>query len=171
MSYKLERWNNPGRPRNCKADHNSPDYCKYYDLDLCDFTDLAGKLRNNQRLTEEENDRYAVYLYTIIYIVLENPKFKNKPKCEKEELFDRAIFELLTAIPKFDSDRGSSIYSFAYRCTYNAFIHYYTELKVEANREKQLVVHLWDCWKDYRDEVQGHQVKNINYNKEDNRER
>lgn len=162
MSYKLERWSNPGRPRNCKADYNSPDYCKYYDLDLKDFTNLARKLRNKQRLTEEENNRYALYLYTIIYIVQENPKFKNKPKQEREELFDKAIYELLIAIPKFDEARGSSIYSFAYRCCYIAFIHYYNELKVETNRDKQMNKHLWECFNEYKQDILGHKVKNIN---------
>ena len=67
--YQMPRWTNPGRKRNCKASYTSPDYVKYYDLDLNDFTYLVNKLHDNKHLTTKENDRYAVYIYTVIYMV------------------------------------------------------------------------------------------------------
>ena len=41
---ELPRWKNPNRKRNLKAVYDSPSYCKYYDIDLLDFTNLVNKL-------------------------------------------------------------------------------------------------------------------------------
>ena len=160
--YFLPKWKNPGRKRNCKANHNSPDYCKYYDLDIDDFTNLVVNLRNGKHLSFTDNERYAMYVYTMIYIVLENPKFKQKSMVEKSELFEQAIFELLQSLPKFEIDRGSSIYSFAYRCCYISFIHYYENKKNEFSRQQSILNHCWSELDEYLYEFDDHKVNNIN---------
>ena len=110
---KLPIWKNPNRNRNNSIRYADKDYVKYYDLDLEDLTELVDKLRNGERLNEQDNDRYGIYLITIALIVQENPKFKNKSLNEREEMLDQQILELLTGIPHFDKDKGSSIYSYA----------------------------------------------------------
>lgn len=160
--YFMPKWKDPGRKRNCHADHKSPDYVKYYDLDLEDFTDLVLKVKDNQRLTTEEDDRYAMYVYTIIYIVQENPKFKNKPMIERAELFEQGVLELLQALPKFEKDRGSSIYSFAYRCCYVSFIHYYESKKQNYLKQQEIMKHCNEELDDYLYEFSTHKVSNNN---------
>ncbi len=162
MAYFMPKWTNPGRKRNCKAKYNSPDYVKYYDIDLDDLTMLVNKLHNNKPLTAAENDRYAVYVYTMIYIVFENPKFKNKPYIEKVGLFEQAVFELLQALPKFEHDRGSSIYSFAYRCCYIAFIHYYNDMTDMFKKNKAIEQHWIEELDEYLEEFSSHKVSNLN---------
>lgn len=136
--YSLPKWKDPGRKRKIHISYKDPDFCKHYDLDLDDFTDLVTKLHSGQRLTPTQDERYASYLYTIIFITMENPKFRTKPADEKFELFDKAIYELVMAMPGFNPQRGSSIYSYAYRCCYVAFCHYYSEKNKEL--EKQLAI-------------------------------
>ena len=38
------RWKDPHRRRNLNAVYGSSSYCKYYDIDLLDFTNLVRKL-------------------------------------------------------------------------------------------------------------------------------
>lgn len=160
--YEMPKWNNPGRQRNCKAKYTDKDYCKYYDLDIDDLTNISVKLSNGIRLTDKENDRYGIYLYTICYMVLENPKFKNKPKDEKSELVRQGMFELLNAIPKFDINRGSSIYSFVYRCCYVAYCHYYTDKISDYKHKQEIDKHCTEEWVEYMEEFSSHKVSNLN---------
>ena len=108
---KLPMWRNPNRTRNNSIRYTDKDYVKYYDLDLQDLTELIDKLRNKERLNVQENNRYGIYVITIALIVQENPKFKNKCLTEREEMLDQQILELLTGLPHFDKDKGSSIRS------------------------------------------------------------
>lgn len=55
---KLPIWKNPNRTRNNSIRYTDKDYIKYYDLDLQDLTELIDKLRNEERLNEQENNRY-----------------------------------------------------------------------------------------------------------------
>lgn len=75
---------------------------------------------------------------TIIEIVLEGHKFKNKGFEEKSELRDQMTFELLHALLGFDSSRGSKIFSYAYRCAYVAACHYYNDKKKEYEKNKRI---------------------------------
>ena len=94
MSYKLHLWKDPKRKRLTVISYTDPDYTKYYDLDLKDFTNIVVKVGNKQRLTNDEELRYTDYLYTMMNIVFENPKFKNKSVIEKEELQEQHIYIL-----------------------------------------------------------------------------
>ena len=158
----MPKWKDPGRKRNCHAKYNSPDYVNYYDLDLEDFTNLVLKVKDNQRLTPQEDERYAMYIYTIIYIVHENSKFKNKPLVEWYELFEQGVLELLQALPKFEKDRGSSIYSFAYRCCYVSFIHYYENKKQNYLKQQEIIKHCNEELDNYLYEFSTHKVSNNN---------
>lgn len=160
--YFMPKWKDPGRKRNCHAKYNSPDYVNYYDLDLEDFTNLVLKVKDNQRLTPQEDERYAMYIYTIIYIVHENSKFKNKPLVEWYELFEQGVLELLQALPKFEKDRGSSIYSFAYRCCYVSFIHYYENKKQNYLKQQEIIKHCNEELDNYLYEFSTHKVSNNN---------
>lgn len=132
------KWTNPGRQRKQDASYTDADFVKGYDLDQADFTAINEKKKKNEPVTKEENDRYGNYIMTIIEIVLEGRKFKNKSFNEKCELRDQMIFELLQAILGFDPTRGSKIFSYAYRCAYIAACHYYTTKQKEVAFEKLL---------------------------------
>ena len=89
-------------------------------------------------MTREENDRYGNYIMTMTEIVLEGRNFKNKSFNEKLELRDQIVFELLQAILCFDPSRGSTIFSYAYRCAYVAACHYYKEKQRRADFTKRI---------------------------------
>lgn len=132
------KWQNPGRQRKQDASYTDADFVKGYDLDQADFTAINEKKKKNEPVTKEENDRYGNYIMTIIEIVLEGRKFKNKSFNEKCELRDQMIFELLLAILGFEPSRGSKIFSYAYRCAYTAACHYYNDKKKEYENNKRI---------------------------------
>ena len=132
------KWKNPGRQRKQDASYTDADFVPFYDLDQTDFTAINEKKKKNEPVTKEENDRYGTYIMTIIEIVLEGRKFKNKSFNEKCELRDQMIFELLLAILGFEPSRGSKIFSYAYRCAYTAACHYYNDKKKEYENNKRI---------------------------------
>lgn len=132
------KWKNPGRKRKQDISYTSPEFMPGYDLDQADFTVINEKKKKNEGVTKEENDRYGNYIMTMIEIVLEGRKFKNKPFNEKCDLRDQMSFELLLAILGFDPSRGSSIFSYAYRCAYVAACHYYNDKKKEYENNKRI---------------------------------
>lgn len=157
---KLPIWKNPNRNRNNSIRYADKDYVKYYDLDLEDLTELVDKLRNGERLNEQDNDRYGIYLITIALIVQENPKFKNKSLNEREEMLDQQILELLTGLPHFDKDKGSSIYSYAYRIGYTAACHYYTNKIKDYKKQKAIEDHCMSELNDYLEFIGTGKVNN-----------
>ena len=132
------KWKDPGRKRKQDASYTDADFVPGYDLDQKDFTFINEKKKKNEPVTREENDRYGAYIMTIIEVVLEGRKFKNKPFNEKCELRDQMVFELLQAILGFDPSRGSKIFSYAYRCAYVAACHYYNDKKKEYDFTKRI---------------------------------
>lgn len=159
----IYRWNNPGRKRKTEISYTDGDYCKYYDLDLEDFTRLVSRLHDGKRLTAEENNRYAVYIYTVVNIVLENDKFKGKSRDEQEGLADQAVYELCTGLPCFNAAKGSSIYSYAYRICYTAFCHYYTNREKDRKKQESIMEHCMEELREYLDAVTDGKVRNINH--------
>ena len=159
---KLPIWKNPNRTRNNSIRYKDKDYVKYYDLDLQDLSELIDKLRNKERLNVQENDRYGIYLITIALIVQENPKFKNKSLNEREEMLDQQILELLTGLPHFDKDKGSSIYSYAYRIGYTAACHYYTNKIKDYRKQKAIEEHCMSELNDYLEFIGTGKVNNTN---------
>lgn len=132
------KWKNPGRKRNQDLSYTDKDFVPGYDLDQADFTAINEKKKKNEPVTRDENDRYGIYIMTMIEIVLEGRKFKNKSFNEKCELRDQMVFELLQAIRGFDPSRGSKIFSYAYRCAYVAACHYYSEKQKEYDFTKRI---------------------------------
>ncbi len=160
MSYRLKLWKDPKRKRLTNISYKDKDFVKYYDLDLNDFTSIVVKVRNKQRLTNNEELRYTDYLYTIMNIVLDNPKFKNKSVSEKEELQEQAIMELLQALPSFDPNKGSSLYSYAYRCCYVAYCHYYTNKIKDYKKQKAIEDHCMNELNEYLEFIGTGKVNN-----------
>ena len=150
------KWINPGRKRHQDISYTSPEFVPGYDLDQKDFTAINEKKKKNEPVTRDENDRYGIYIMTMIEIVIEGRKFKNKPFNEKCELRDQMVFELLQAILGFDPTRGSKIFSYAYRCAYVAACHYYTEKQKEYDFTKRIYEIIDNC------PTNGHKV-NTNY--------
>lgn len=162
----LPIWKNPNRTRNNSIRYTDKDYVKYYDLDLQDLSELIDKLRNEERLNEQENNRYGIYVITIALIVQENPKFKKKCLSEREEMLDQQIIELLTGLPHFDKDKGSSIYSYAYRIGYTAACHYYTNKIKDYKKQKAIEEHCMSELNDYLEFISTGKVNNINVEEE-----
>ena len=150
------KWKNPGRKRHQDISYTSPEFVHGYDLDQSDFTYINEKKKKNEPVTRDENERYGEYIMTMIEIVLEGRKFKNKPFNEKCELRDQMSFELLQAIRGFDPSRGSKIFSYAYRCAYVAACHYYSEKQKEYDFTKRIYEIIDNC------QTNGHKV-NTNY--------
>lgn len=132
------KWKDPGRKRKQNLAYTDADFVHGYDLDQSDFTAINEKKKKNEVVSREENDRYGNYIMTMIEIVLEGIKFKNKPFNEKCELRDQMVFELLQGILCFDPSRGSTIFSYAYRCAYVAACHYYKEKQRTADFTKRI---------------------------------
>lgn len=159
---KIQTFKNPNRRRKLKINYYDPNFTKYYDLDLTDLGDLVQKLQNNERLSEHENDRYGMYILTVMEIVLENKKFKNKTSFEKEEIRDYQYYDLLTGLTKFNFSRGSSIFSYAYRIGYTAAIHYFNDKVKRKEKDDKLQEYIDDTYREYIDEISTHKVSNIN---------
>lgn len=132
------KWKDPGRKRKQNLAYTDAEFVPGYDLDQSDFTTINEKKKKKEVVTCEENDRYGNYIMSMIEIVLEGRKFKNKPFNEKLELRDQMVFELLQAILCFDPSRGSTIFSYAYRCAYVAACHYYKENQRRADFTKRI---------------------------------
>ncbi len=154
----IPRWRKVDRKRHSSISYSDPDFVKYYDIDLDDFEYLVNKLKNNERLTEAENDRYGVYIVTMCIIVQQGPKFKNKPVNEREEMIEQQYFELLTGITTFDPNKGR-LYSYAYRIAYVAAVHYYTDMKEEKERQEAITDHCYEELNDYLEQFKDHKVR------------
>lgn len=157
----LPCWHKVNRTRKCNISYTDNNYVKYYDLDLEDLTALIDKLRNEERLNELENNRYGIYVITIALIVQENPKFKNKSLIEREEMLDQQILELLTGLPHFDKDKGSSIYSYAYRIGYTSACHYYTNKIKDYKKKKAIEDHCMNELNEYLEFIGTGKVNNV----------
>lgn len=148
----IPRWSKVNRKRQIQISYKDPNFVRYYDLDLKDFTDIVLKLKSNEDLSVSENYRYGLYIMTMCIIVQEGPKFVMKTKDEKEKMIEVQYYELLTKIHTFDPALGS-IYSYSYKIAWNAGIHYFKELIKKEKREKKVNKHLDECYLDYMSEI------------------
>lgn len=158
----IPRWKDPQRKRMLTISYSDKDYTKYYDLDSTDFEYLVSKLKNNERLTKEENDRYGVYILTISLIVQEHSKFKNKSVLEREEILEQQYMELLQYIKGFNPNKGK-LYSYAYRIAFTAACHYYTFKMKEKEQQEKITAHIKEELEDYYSEIISHKVNTQNY--------
>lgn len=148
----IPRWSKVNRKRQIQISYKDPNFVRYYDLDLKDFTDIVLKLKKNEDLSVSENYRYGLYIMTMCIIVQEGPKFVMKTKDEKEKMIEVQYYELLTKIHNFDPALGS-IYSYSYKIAWNAGIHYFKELIKNDKKEKRIQAHLDACTMDYNSEI------------------
>lgn len=155
---QIPRFKRVDRKRLIHISYLDPEYVKYYDLDLDDFQELVTKLKNGDRLTDAENDRYGVYIITVCIIVQEGPRFKNKPVWEREEMIERQYMEMLSGITTFNPAKGK-IYSYAYRIGYTAACHYYTDKIEEAKRHEAITEHCKEELLNYLEEFNDHKIK------------
>ena len=126
------------RKRIKKISYTDPEYVSGYDVDLVDFEELNNKRINNIPLTVNEDKRYGIYILTMVEIVMEGPKFRNKVSIERQEVKDQSAFELTIALMSYNPERGS-IFSFSYFCAYVGAIHYYTS-KAKLNKKEQIIL-------------------------------
>jgi hypothetical protein len=154
----IPRWRKIDRRRKLTIKYSDPEFNVYYDLDTEDFQNLVMKLKNSDILTEEENNRYGIWILTICMIVQEHSKFKNKPVWEREEMIEQQYLELLSGITTFNPDKGK-IYSYAYRIAYTAAVHYYTNKATEVEKQNIIIEHCMDELKDYLEEYNDHKTK------------
>lgn len=152
------RWNDPHRRRNIKANYKDADFCPYYDIDLADFQYLVMKLKADERLTDAENDRYGMYVLTMCKISQESPKFRDKPRNEKEEILEQQYFEMLPGLKLFNPNKGK-LYSYAYRIGYTSACHYYTMKIDDARRQDLIEEHCKQAYEDYCEDVNDHKVR------------
>jgi len=157
------KWSNPHRKRNIHAAYTDPDYVQGYDIDLQDFAQLVNKLRNNLRLTSQENDRYGIYILSIVECVLEGPKWRAKTHDEKFEMRDQMYYEMLFGLPHFDPSKGS-IYSYAYRIAYVAAVHYFKEINNKRKKDTAIEDHCYEELQYYLDEFITHKVNTNEHN-------
>lgn len=155
---QIPRWRKIDRRRKLTIKYTDPDFNIYYDLDTEDFQNLVMKLKNEDILTEEENNRYGIWILTMCMIVQEHSKFKNKPVWEREEMIETQYFELLSGITTFNPDKGK-IYSYAYRIAYTAAVHYYTNNMDDAEKRKAIIEHCMEELRDYLEEYTDHKIK------------
>jgi hypothetical protein len=87
---------------------------------------------------------------------------EEKVKQEREEMIEYQTLELLLGLPKFDPDRGSSIYSFAYRIGYTAACHYYTDKIMDYKKKVSIEEHCQEELDEYLNEFASHKLTNIN---------
>lgn len=115
--------------------YTDPEYVSGYDIDLIDFQELNDKRIKAIPLTPAEDQRYGVYILTMVEIVMEGPKFRNKVGDERQEAKDNSAAELAISLMSFNPERGS-IFSFSYYCAYVGAIHYYTDKQKIAKKDK-----------------------------------
>ena len=92
-------------------------------------------------------------------IVQEGPKFKKKSVTEREEMIEQQYMELLAGITTFDPNRGSKLYSYAYRIAYVAGIHYFTNKADEYTKEQAIIEHCKEELRDYLEEYSDHKIR------------
>ena len=144
MGYTIPRWSDPHRRRILNISYKDPKFCRYYDLDQVDFTYLVSKMKINMPLSEQENDRLGMHIYTMILNVLESPKWKKKSEEEREDLLEFASLELT-------------------QCCVNAFNLKYRKEKREKNKDKRIQKHLDECFRDYLGEITDGKVNTQEY--------
>ena len=91
-------------------------------------------------------------------IAQENPRFKLKPRSEKEDILEQQYFELLQGITSFNPDKGD-IYSYSYRIAYTAAVHYYNNLVRDKERSQIITDHVQTEYNEYLEEFSDHKTR------------
>lgn len=156
------RWHSPNRKRIVDIRYDDPEYVPGYDLDVQDFTEIVKCNKDRVRLSIDQDTRYGHYIMCIIELVLESPKFRDKDRNTKFEMRDQMAYELCTGLNSFNPDRGSSIFSYAYRIAYVAGIHYFKEQEKEHKKSEAIRAHCLEELQEYIEGVIDHKKRNFN---------
>ncbi len=122
------------------------------------FQDLVERQQKNDKLSEREYNLYGYLVMTLVQIVLNNIKFKYQDPEIKEECRTEAYVGLLDGLTKyFNSKKGSTAYSYAFRICYTSMIHVLERM----NKRRDLDANLEEMYNDYCLDC-GHKVVNEN---------
>lgn len=103
------------------------------------FQPLLEELQDNGKLDYRKETLYGQCFMSLIEIVLNNKHFKFQTTDIKEECRLEALL-VLEALPKyFDRNKGSTVYSYAFRCMYTNMIH----VLERHNEEKEMMEKLY----------------------------
>ena len=108
---------------------------------------LVEKLQDEGKLDPKEEKLYGQCIMSLIEIVINNQHFKYQDEDIKDECRGDGLECVLLALPKnFDRNRGSTAYSYAFRCIYTAMIH---------------VLERWNDKKEYEVELDDRVITNL----------
>lgn len=103
------------------------------------FQPLLEELQDNEKLDYQKETLYGQCFMSLIEIVLNNKHFKFQTPDIKEDCRLEALL-VLESLPKyFDRDKGSTVYSYAFRCMYTNMIH----VLERHNLEKEMMEKLY----------------------------
>lgn len=99
------------------------------------FQALVEELQDNNTLDHKKETLYGQCFRSLTEIVINNVKFRKQEQDIKDECRLEAL-DALCVLPKyFDRTKGSTAYSYCYRCIYTNMIH----VLERNNVEKQLM--------------------------------
>lgn len=143
----------PKRPRDRQLQYTDPSFILGYDVDLSDFTDLIRKKQQFFRLSEFENQRYFLWILTMLAVMLEGPRMKKKTRLEKNQICEHVYPILAENLVKFDTTRGKSIFSYCYKAAYLESLKFF-HFRDRAKRHDQSIQnHLDSCVEEYMSEI------------------
>lgn len=108
------------------------------------YQHLVVKKQNGVRLDAFEDKIYGSCVLSLIEIILNNKHFRFQTEDIKEDCRGEAVLCILESVPKyFNKDKGSTAYSYAFRCGYTSMIHVLERNnrnieKLTANLEKTI---------------------------------
>lgn len=153
---KQLRWKPVNRKRFKDISYTNSSYVVGYDLDSSDMDCLVSKYNSNT-ITDAESNRLGIHVLTLLQIVMENPKFKSRPKEDYENLTDHMFMKMWTALKYIDTSKGRA-YSYLYRSGYTAVSDFYIRKGKAEERQKEIDAYLADVWQTYDDECSDHKV-------------
>lgn len=87
------------------------------------FQPLLEKLQKDGKLAPRDENLYGQCILTLVEIVLNNVHFKYQREEVKDDCRGAALENLIVNLPKyFKPAKGSTAYSYAFRCAYTAMI-------------------------------------------------
>lgn len=123
------------------------------------FQALVEELQDNKTLDYNKDTLYGQCFLSLTEIVLNNVKFRKQEQDIKDECRLEAL-DALGVLPKyFDRTKGSTAYSYCYRCQYTNMIH----VLERHNAEKKLIEQLKEAYaEELALENAGHKVCTMN---------
>lgn len=143
----------PKRPRDRQLQYTDPSFILGYDVDLNDFTHLIRKQQHFFRLSESENERYFLWILTMLAVMLEGPRMKKKTRVEKNQICEHVYPILAKNLIKFDTTRGKSIFSYCYKAAYLESLKFFHARDRAKKHDRAIQDHLDSCVEEYMSEI------------------